>query len=100
MSSEVLESLAVPVLGVVENMSGLTCPHCHKQVDLFIPGGGRDLSERYDKPFLGSVPFDPNVGMSGDIGLPVVLAQPDSPAASAFREIARSLLVRDVQPAA
>lgn len=92
--------LAVPVLGIVENMSGLTCPHCHQQVDLFIPGGGRDLSERYDKPLLGSIPFDPNVGMSGDIGLPVVLAQPDSPAASVFREIARSLLVQDVHHAA
>ena len=92
--------LAVPVLGIVENMSWLTCPHCHQQVDLFVPGGGRDLSERYDKPFLGSIPFDPNVGMSGDIGLPVVLAQPDSPAASAFCEIARSLLVRDAHLAA
>ena len=92
--------LAVPVLGIVENMSWLTCPHCHQQVDLFVPGGGRDLSERYGKPFLGSIPFDPSVGMSGDIGLPVVLAQPDSPAASAFREVARSLLVRDLHPAA
>lgn len=92
--------LAVPVLGIIENMSGLTCPHCHQPVDLFIPGGGRDLSERYEKPLLGSIPFDQSVGISGDIGLPVVLAQPDSPAACAFLEIARGLLVRDTHPAA
>lgn len=96
---DLYRELAVPVLGVVENMSRLTCPHCKQHIDLFIPGGGRDLSERYDTPFLGSVPFDPSVGMSGDIGLPVVLAQPDTPAASAFREIARSLFVKDLQPA-
>lgn len=94
---DLYDELAVPVLGIVENMSGLTCPHCHRQVDLFMPGGGRDLSEQYGKPLLGSIPFDPNVGTSGDIGLPVVLAQPDSPAARAFREIAHTLLIRDAQ---
>jgi ATP-binding protein involved in chromosome partitioning len=88
--------LGVPVLGIVENMSGLTCPHCGNPIDLFVPGGGEDLSERYDKPLLGTIPFDPGVGMCGDMGLPVVLAQPDSPAASAFRAVARSLSVRDV----
>ena len=96
---DLYNELAVPVLGVIENMSGLTCPHCHQQVDLFTPGGGRDLSERYDKPLLGSILFDPKVAMCGDIGLPMVLAQPDSPAASAFREIAHSLLVKEVHPA-
>lgn len=90
--------LAVPVLGVVENMSGLTCPHCHQQVDLFTPGGGRDLSGRYGRPLLGSIPFDPHVGMSGDIGLPVVLARPDSPAATAFLEIAHRLKERCTEP--
>jgi ATP-binding protein involved in chromosome partitioning len=92
--------LAVPVLGIIENMSGLICPHCQQPVDLFLPGGGRDLSRRYDKPFLGSIPFDPEVGISGDIGLPVVLAQPDAPAAHAYREIARSLCVGELHPAA
>jgi len=91
--------LAVPVLGVIENMSGLTCPHCHQQIDLFTPGGGRDLSERYGKPFLGSVSFDPQIGMCGDIGLPTVLAQPDSPAATAFLEIARHVMAHCTQPA-
>jgi ATP-binding protein involved in chromosome partitioning len=97
---DLYRELAVPVLGIIENMSGLTCPHCHGRVDLFMPGGGRDLSLRHDTPLLGCIPFDPDIGMSGDIGLPLVLAQPDSRPARAFREIARALEVHDAQPAA
>lgn len=83
--------LGIPLLGLIENMSGLVCPHCRGHVDLFTPGGAQDLSGQLGIPLLGRIPFDPQIGLCGDLGLPPVLAQPDSPIATAFREIARHL---------
>lgn len=73
-----LEKLAVPVLGVVENMSG----------QFFGEGGGRRLAERHAVPFLGQVPLDSRVRVGGDTGAPTVLSAPESPAGTAFRAIA------------
>ena len=93
----------VPVLGIIENMAGMDCPHCHKHIDLYDGQGGKTLSQDYDVPLLGQVPFDPSVGQSGDRGIPISISQPDSPQAKAFRSAAEwvaarvSVLNADVQ---
>lgn len=60
--------IGLPVLGVVENMSGLVCPHCNMIIDLFKTGGGRAMASELDVPFLGAIPLDPGVVQSGDSG--------------------------------
>ncbi len=72
------------ILGVVENMSGLACPHCGKSIDLFKKGGGRDLAQQYGLEFLGAIPLDPATVVAGDLGTPVVLLDGDSPAKAAL----------------
>ena len=76
------------VLGVVENMSGLECPHCHKEIDLFKKGGGEELARHYDIPFLGAIPLDPATVVAADQGKPVVLLDHDGPARRAFLALA------------
>jgi ATP-binding protein involved in chromosome partitioning len=80
--------LEVPILGVVENMSYFVCGHCGERTDIFSHGGGRAIAERMDVPFLGEVPLDPVVRVGGDTGQPVVVSEPQSPAAVAIREVA------------
>lgn len=75
------------ILGVVENMSGLICPHCHQNIDLFKSGGGRALAEKYGLEFLGAVPLDPATVVAGDLGTPVVLLKEDTPAKLALLEL-------------
>lgn len=58
----------MPILGLVENMSGLICPHCNKEIPLFSKGGGTKTAEKMNIPFLGSLPFDPRVVEAGDQG--------------------------------
>lgn len=76
------------VLGVVENMSGLVCPHCHEEIDLFKKGGGKILAERYGLKFLGAVPLDPATVVAADRGIPVVYLKEDSPAKQGFLALA------------
>lgn len=76
------------VLGVVENMSGLVCPHCAKEINLFKKGGGRELAEKYGLDFLGAVPLDPTTVVAGDLGRPVALLDEDSPAKTALLALA------------
>jgi ATP-binding protein involved in chromosome partitioning len=80
--------LEVPVLGVVENMSYFVCGHCGERTDIFSHGGGEAVAERMQVPFLGNVPIDPVVRAGGDSGQPVVIAEPQAPAATAIYEIA------------
>jgi len=80
--------LSIPVIGVVENMSGLTCPHCHKEISLFKKGGGEKAARDLKVPFLGRIPIDPEVVTDCDRGMPFVMAHPDSEATKAFKEIA------------
>lgn len=79
------------ILGVVENMSGLICPHCHKGIDLFKKGGGKDLAEKYGLEFLGAIPLDPATVVAGDMGTPVVLLEEDSFAKDAFLKLSREV---------
>jgi Mrp family chromosome partitioning ATPase len=88
------EQLKVEVLGVVENMSGFVCPHCGKTTDLFKTGGGEALAREMAVPFLGRIPLDPQVVASGDAGAPFVQRFAESPAAQAFEDIARPILLR------
>jgi len=84
--------LKMPILGIIENMSGFVCPNCRKEVDLFKKGGGELAAKELDVPFLGSIPVDPKVVISGDEGMPVVLADSDSPAAIAFNQVVDRLI--------
>jgi ATP-binding protein involved in chromosome partitioning len=106
-SSEVAEragSLAVQlhqqVVGVIENMSYLPCPHCGERVDVFGAGGGLAVAETLTRltgapvPLLGEVPIDPRLREAGDSGIPLVLSDPDAPASQQFRKVAESLAGR------
>lgn len=66
------QMLKVPVLGVLENMSGFVCPHCGKRADLFKVGGGEVAARELGVPFLGRVPIDPNIVIEGDDGRPFI----------------------------
>lgn len=78
------KTLSLRVVGIVENMSGLACPHCGKQVDLFKVGGGEKLAAEMGVPFLGRIPLDPQIVVSGDSGMPFVQSFASSHAAKAF----------------
>jgi len=79
------------ILGVVENMSGLACPHCGKSINLFKKGGGKALAEQYGLEFLGAIPLDPTTVVAGDLGTPVVLMEGDFPAKSALLALGDSV---------
>ncbi|MFO7717205.1 MAG: Mrp/NBP35 family ATP-binding protein [Desulfohalobium sp.] len=79
------------ILGLVENMSGVVCPHCAGQVDLFAKGGGRELAASESIPFLGEVPLDPASVIAGDRGTPVVLMDEDLPSKQALLRVAANV---------
>jgi ATP-binding protein involved in chromosome partitioning len=85
---EMFREMKVPVTGIVENMSYYFCPDCGHRHDIFGHGGGRRLGEQLEVPFLGEIPLDEKARAGGDAGRPVVLAQPESPAAKAFSALA------------
>lgn len=87
--------VGMDVVGLVENMAGLVCPHCGERIELFSSGGGAELAKLAEVPFLGSVPLDPEAVRLGDEGKPMVLELPDSPASQALAEAARPLLEMD-----
>ncbi len=84
--------LKIPVIGIVENMSGFTCPHCGEEIDLFKKGGGEKAARELQVPFLGRIPIDPQFVTNGDAGKPLVLAAPDAPGAESFRQLAQRCL--------
>ena len=86
-----MEQVNVPVLGVIENMSGFTCPSCGTVTHIFHQGGGEAMAQELGVAFLGKVPLEPMVVDCGDEGRPLVQAAPDSPAAEAYRHIASVL---------
>jgi ATP-binding protein involved in chromosome partitioning len=83
--------LGMPIIGVVENMSGFICPNCGEKVDIFQSGGGKKMAEEAEVPFLGGIPIDPQVSMDSDKGSPFVIEHPDSSAAKAFIEIVKKV---------
>ena len=80
----------VPIVGVIENMSTMSCPHCEKDIDVFKKGGGKNLAEELVLPYLGSIPLDGEIVANSDNGQPVVLSRPDSVAAKAFMKLAEN----------
>lgn len=91
--------LKLKCLGVIENMSGFTCPHCGKEYSIFgHAGGGEKLAEVTTVPFLGAVPLDIKVLERAEEGMPFVVAMPESPAAKAFGAIVDSLLTNVNEP--
>jgi len=88
------KTVKVEIAGVVENMSGLVCPHCHETVNIFKSGGGEALARELDLPFLGKVPMDPMVVLAGDDGTPYLSSDQDSPAIRAFDKVVRAIETR------
>ncbi len=84
--------LKLPVIGVVENMSGFTCPHCGEVVDLFKTGGGEAMAKSMNVPFLGRIPLDPKVVNAGDDGTPYVYAYSKTPSAASLERVADSVI--------
>jgi ATP-binding protein involved in chromosome partitioning len=82
------------VLGVVENMSGFICPCCGQLYEIFGRAGGRRLAEQTGIDFLGEIPLEIPVREGGDAGVPIVVGQPESPAATALRAIADAVVAR------
>ncbi|MCQ8894132.1 MAG: Mrp/NBP35 family ATP-binding protein [Methanolinea sp.] len=78
-AAKFVEQLDVPVLGIIENMSGLVCPHCGGEIDLFGKGGGEKIARELGVPFLGSIPLDPGMVKAGDEGKPFIIRSRDSP---------------------
>ena len=78
----------VPVFGIIENMSYFACPHCGERTDVFSHGGARDEAEKLGTDFLGEIPLAMEIRETSDGGQPIVVSQPDSPHAQAFRAIA------------
>jgi ATP-binding protein involved in chromosome partitioning len=84
--------LNLKILGIIENMSGMVCPHCGKRIDLFKVGGGEKAARELNVPFLGRIPIDPQIVVWGDEGIPFAVGQPDSEASRAFGEIVDKIL--------
>jgi Mrp family chromosome partitioning ATPase len=88
-------SLNLPVLGVIENMSGFICPHCGQKTDIFKSGGGEDMAKHMDVPFLGRIPIDPQIVQACDAGRPYIETYRQSCAAEAFFQIIQALTNHD-----
>jgi ATP-binding protein involved in chromosome partitioning len=84
--------LNLKVLGIIENMSGMVCPHCGQRIDLFKVGGGEKAAAEMNIPFLGRIPVDSRIVISGDEGKPFAVHLPDSEAAKAFLGIVDKIL--------
>jgi ATP-binding protein involved in chromosome partitioning len=96
------ETVAVPVLGIVENMSYFLAPDTGTRYNIFGEGGGQKLADTYHVPFLGAIPLGMDVREGGDNGVPVVVSHPDSPQAQGFRrvaeEVARQVSIEAMKP--
>ena len=96
--AKMFERVGVRVVGIVENMSYFVCPHCGERTAVFLAGGGQRLADEVGVPLLGQVPLQARVPDLADAGQPVVVAEPDSPAAQALDAIAQRLAAAMAQP--
>jgi len=83
--------LGVPVIGIIENMSGFVCPKCGTETNIFKVGGGQKIAEDLSIPFLGSIPIDPEICRDSDNGVPFITEHADSSATKAFSEIVKKI---------
>jgi ATP-binding protein involved in chromosome partitioning len=84
--------LNLKITGIIENMSGMVCPHCGKRIDLFKEGGGKKAAFELGVPFLGKIPLEPQIVTSGDDGKPFIIHQPDSEASKVLAEIVEIII--------
>ncbi|MBO4348413.1 MAG: Mrp/NBP35 family ATP-binding protein [Candidatus Methanomethylophilaceae archaeon] len=77
----------IPIIGIIENMSGFVCPHCGEVTNIFKTGGGEATAKEMNVQFLGRIPIEPGIVDAGDSGIPIVLGHPDSASAKAFGTI-------------
>ncbi len=78
----------VPILGVIENMSYFSCPHCHERSEIFSYGGGKKKAEELKVPFLGEIPLDISTRVGSDAGKPIIVTDPDSEQSKRFKDVA------------
>ncbi len=88
------QKLNIPTLGMVENMSFYECTHCHHEADIFGHGGGEQVAQQLDVPFLGRLPLYQPIRVGGDRGIPLVIAEPDSVASRAFIALAEATVIQ------
>jgi ATP-binding protein involved in chromosome partitioning len=86
------KQMELPVLGIVENMSGFRCPNCGEVVEIFPPGGGRQVADDFNVPYLGSLPVDPVISIACDSGIPFMQHNAQSEAAERLRNIIAPIL--------
>jgi ATP-binding protein involved in chromosome partitioning len=91
------KKLNMPVLGIVENMSGFVCPHCGKKTDLFKTGGGEKAAKEMDVPFLGKIPIEPEIVTSGDEGKPFIHYHSENQTSQVFAEIV-DRIIKKLEP--
>ncbi|HDP37231.1 MAG TPA: ATP-binding protein [Candidatus Atribacteria bacterium] len=89
-----LKKLNIPILGIIENMSGLKCPYCGKNIDLFKSGGGGKAALEFDLPFLGKIPIDINMVNSTDEGKPYIFQYKNSETTQIFNKIVKSIITQ------
>jgi len=87
-----LKNLKIPILGIIENMSGLKCPHCGKNIDLFKSGGGKEAAQEFNLPFLGKIPIDLNIVIAADEGKPYICQYKDTETAQIFNRIVKAII--------
>ncbi len=88
------KTVKLKTLGIVENMAGFRCPHCNEPIELFASGGGKKTAKEQGIEFLGSIPFDLNVVISGDVGKPLMLENRQTDFTAAFSEIVDKILTQ------
>ena len=86
------KQLSIPVIGIVENMSQMVCPHCGKEIDLFGTGGGEKAALDMQVPFLGKIPLDPEVVKSGDLGKPFISGANQNGTAEAVKKVVERIM--------
>lgn len=91
---KMFEQLNIPIVGIIENMSGFTCKHCGGQTPIFKEGGGKKMALDFGVPFLGSIPLDPEIMLSGEQGSPLLKQTDQSTAARGFLNLAKAVETR------
>ena len=85
---KMFEQVKVPIIGVLENMSGFVCKHCNKETKIFSSGGGQRLADEMNVAYLGNIPLDPEIMLSGETGVPIIEKSAESAAAKAYKDLA------------
>jgi len=89
-----LRNMNIPIIGIVENMSGFRCPHCGAKIDLFLTGGGEKAARDFQVPFLGAIPIDLQMVISADKGEPFISNNNESEVKKAFEKIVQSIIAQ------